>query len=357
MSDNRTGSIEKAIESPQPALDPSGIMQVGMGFWASKTLLTAVKAGVFTIIAESESLSGKEIQAKLGWHDRGVYDLLDTLVALKFLTKEGLKETAVYSNTPETDFFLDKNKQAYIGGILEMANDRLYKFWADLDEAMVTGKAQNEIKHTGKSMFESVYAEPERLKLFVNGMTGISRGNFTAFAQKFDFSKYKTMCDMGGAVGLLSCLVAEHNPHMQCTSFDLPKVEPIAQEFIKENNMEGKVETMAGDFFNNEFPKADVITMGMILHDWNLEDKKKLIKKAYNALPEGGAFVAIENIIDDERQENAFGLMMSLNMLIEFGDAFDFTGADFDSWIKEAGFKSSEKIHLAGPCSAVIAYK
>ena len=104
-------------------------------------------------------------------------------------------------------------------------------------------------------------------------------------------------------------------------------------------------------------PKADVITMGNILHDWNLENKKRLIQKAYAALPDGGAFIAIENLIDDARRENAFGLLMSLNMLIEFGDAFDYTGADFCEWCSEAGFKRFEFINLAGPTSAAIAYK
>ena len=95
----------------------------------------------------------------------------------------------------------------------------------------------------------------------------------------------------------------------------------------------------------------------MILHDWNLEKKKHLIQAAYNALPDNGALVAIEALIDDARRENLFGLLMSLNMLIEFGDAFDYTGADFREWCSEAGFKRFEVIHLAGPSSAAIAYK
>jgi hypothetical protein len=111
------------------------------------------------------------------------------------------------------------------------------------------------------------------------------------------------------------------------------------------------------DFFADPLPKADVITMGMILHDWNLEKKKSLVRAAYEALPPGGAFVVVENLIDDARRENAFGLMMSLNMLIEFGDAFDFTAADFAGWCREAGFSRTEVIPLAGPASAGVAYK
>lgn len=337
-------------------ITPSRIMETAMAFFASKTLLSAVKLGVFTALSDN-SLSGKEIQAALKLHDRGVYDFLDALVALGFLNREGFLETARYSNTPETAIFLDKNKPSYIGGFVEMANDRLYPFWGSLEEALITGQPQNEIKHTGKAVFEELYATPERLKQFVNAMSGISIGNFMALARKFDFSPYSTLCDIGGAAGILSVEVAKQHPNMSCTSADLPAVEPIAKEYIAEKGLNGRVKTANVDFFTDEFPKADVITMGMILHDWDLPNKKMLIQKAYNALPEGGAFIAIEALIDDDRRKNAFGLLMSLNMLIEFGVAFDFTGADFQSWTKEAGFRRFEVIPLAGPSSAAIAYK
>ena len=338
-------------------ITPARIMETGLGFWASKTLLSGVKLGVFTTLGGNKKLSGKEIQTLLNLHDRGVYDFLDGLVAMGFLNRTGLLETAKYSNTSETELFLDKNKPTYMGGILEMANDRLFRFWADLEEALVTGKPQNELKHRGVSMFEELYADPARLKQFIHAMSGISAGNFIALANAFDFSSYKTLCDIGGAAGILSVQVAKHQPHMSCTTLDLPEVAPIADETIAQHGLSDRVKTGVVDFFTDEFPKADVITMGMILHDWNLENKKMLIKKAYNALPKGGALIAVEAIIDDERRKNIFGLMMSLNMLIEFGVAFDFTGADFESWVKEAGFTRVEIIPLAGPSSAAVAYK
>ncbi|MFN8288412.1 MAG: methyltransferase [Chitinophagales bacterium] len=336
---------------------PANIMQLGMAFFASKTLLSAVKLGLFTTLSGNKQLSGKQIQDQLGLHSRSVYDFLDGLTALGFLNRTGLLENALYSNTAETEIFLDRTKPSYIGGILEMANDRLYRFWADLDDALLTGKPQNEIKHTGKSMFEELYADPARLKQFVNAMAGISTGNFMALAQKVNFAPYKTLYDVGGAAGVLAVQVAKHNPHLQCTTLDLPPVEPIAKEYIAAHGMADKVKTGVIDFFKDDFPKADVITMGMILHDWDLENKMMLIRKAYNALPQGGAFIAIECLIDDNRNQNVFGLMMSLNMLIEFGVAFDYTGADFDKWTKEAGFARTEVVHLMGPYSAAIAYK
>lgn len=346
----------EAKVAAQGEVTPTHIMETGMAFFASKTLLSAVKLGVFTALS-GKTCSGKELQKALNLHERGVYDFLDALVALGFLNRTGLLETAAYNNTPETEIFLDRNKPSYIGGILEMANDRLYRFWADLDEALLTGKPQNELKLTGHSMFEELYKQPERLKQFINAMSGISVGNFMALAAKFDFSRYKTLCDIGGAAGVLSVQVAKQHAHLQCTSLDLPMVEPIAKESIAAQGMSDRVKTGNIDFFKDEFPKADVITMGMILHDWDLDNKKMLIKKAYNALPEGGAFIVVESLIDDDRRKNAFGLMMSLNMLIEFGVAFDYTGADFAKWTKEAGFRKTEVIPLAGPSSAAVAYK
>ena len=337
-------------------LSPERIMDVGMGFWPARTLLTAIKLGVFTELGP-EPKSGRELQTALGLHPRSNPDFFDSLVALNFLQRDGDGDEARYANTLETATFLDRNSPAFMGGFLEMAHDRLYPFWGNLVDGLKSGTPQNELKNGGAGMFEELYSKPERLEQFMDAMAGISAGNFRAFAEKFDFSPYKSLTDVGGATGLLSMLVAEHNPHMTCTTTDLPPATEIARRRIAEGRLDNRVKAEPIDFFSDRIPPADVVTMGMILHDWNLEKKMHLIRSAYDALPEGGAFVVVENIIDDARRENAFGLMMSLNMLIEFGDAFDFTGADFDRWCREVGFKRTEIIPLAGPASAGVAYK
>lgn len=337
-------------------VDPSHIMQIGMGFWASKTLLTAVKLDLFSLLA-IRPLSAKQIKYELCLNGRALYDFLDTLVALGFLQRRGIRGTAVYSNSADTDLFLDKNKLSYAGGILEMANNRLYPFWNFLEEGLRTGTPQNEIRTGRKPLFEEIYSDIDKTREFVNAMGGIQTGNFIKFARDFDFSKYSTLCDIGGAGGQLSSQVALNNPNMKCISFDLPPVFPIALENMSKMGLSSRVKIQSGDFFKESFPQADVITMGNILHGWGTEDKKKLISKAYDALPKGGAFIVIENIIDDERRENAFGLMMSLNMLIETAEGYDFTAADFNAWAKDAGFIETSVMHLTGPSSAVIAIK
>ena len=349
------GTMEREINQPSP----ESIMQIGTGFWASKILLTAVKFQLFTLLAEQKTMSAKEIKTALnfGCTDRNVYDFLDTLTAFKFLTREGILENAQYSNNVHTDIYLDKNKSSYIGGLLEMLNNRLYQHWGNLEDGLLTGLPQNEAKDEGGNLFEALYKTPEKLREFINAMSGIQKLNFMAFAQKFDFSNYKTLTDVGGASGLLSLLVAKHQPHMSCTNFDLPAVEPIARENIQQFDLADRVNTATGDFFTDPLPAADIVVMGNILHDWDEEKKLNLMKKAYKAIPEGGAFVAIENVIDNDRKQNAFGLMMSINMLIETGKGFDYTFNDFNNWAKTVGFRSTALVPLAGPSSAAIAYK
>ena len=345
--------MENQTNQPSPAF----IMQIGSGFWASKILLTAVNFHLFTHLAKG-AMSAQQIKSLFNFKctDRNLYDFLDTLTGFGFLNREGLLENAKYSNSIDTDTFLDTNKPSYIGGMLEMMNNRLYGFWGNLDEGLLTGLVQNEAK-SGEPLFVEVYKSPEKLREFVNAMTGIQIVNFMALSQAFDFSKYKTLADVGGSAGMLSLMVAKHQPHMTCTTLDLPAVEPIANETIQKLQLSGRVKAANCDFFNEPIPNADVVTMGNILHDWNEENKLMLMKKAFDALPKGGAFIAIENIIDDDRKKNVFGMMMSLNMLIETGDGFDYTFNDFEKWAKQVGFSSTSLMPLTGPSSAAIAYK
>jgi hypothetical protein len=325
-------------------LDPSHIMQTATAFWPSKVLLTAVELDLFSVLGEG-AMTASELMETLELHPRGTYDFFDALVALKFLE-------------PETAAFLDKKSPTYIGGMPEMLNARLFGFWNHLGTALKTGKPQSEIKVNGRSFFEGLYTDEVRLRKFMTAMNGFQAGNFHALAEKFDFSKYQTVSDIGGALALFSRIVGAHHQHLTFTTFDLPPVAPLAQEQIDATGMSERITVVSGDFFVDDLPKADVVVMGNILHDWNLEKKKILIQKAYDALPEGGAYIVIENLIDDARRENAFGLLMSLNMLIELGDGFDYTGADFRQWCSsEVGFKRFELIPLTGPSSAGIAYK
>jgi len=331
---------------------PEHILQTGLAFWPAKTLLSAIELGVFTELAHGpETLAG--LAGRLGLHDRSARDFLDTLVALGFLSRADGR----YGNTAETDLFLDRRKPSYVGGILEMANARLYPFWGHLTEALKTGLPQNEVKTGAPATFETLYADPARLKQFLAAMTGISRGANLAIAKQVPWSGYRTYADVGTAQGDLAAQIALANPHLTGQGFDLPQVGPIFEEYVAGLGLSSRLTFTPGSFFTDPLPKADVLLMGHILHDWNLSEKKMLIDKAYEALPTGGALVVYESIIDDDRSKNAFGLMMSLNMLIETPGGFDYTGADCEGWMKAAGFTSTRTEHLIGPDSMVVGIK
>jgi O-methyltransferase domain/Dimerisation domain len=332
---------------------PDHILQTGFAFWSSKTLLSAVEMGVFTELADGPQQFDK-LAGRLGLHERSARDFLDALVALGFLKRTG----DTYCNTEDTALFLDRRKPSYVGGILEMANTRLFGFWNHLTEALRTGRQQNEAKlEGGAPTFEALYADPARLRGFLAAMSGISHGANMAIAKQFPWAKYTTFADMGAAQGDLATQIALANPHLEGIGLDLSECGPIFEEYVAANGVSDRVRFQPGSFFTDPLPALDVITMGHILHDWNTDEKKILVKKAFDALPSGGALVVYDAIIDDDRSKNAFGLMMSLNMLIETEGGFDYTGADCMGWMKEAGFTGCYVEHLVGPDSMVVGLK
>lgn len=349
-----TISISQPNPSPSPetvAISPGPIMQLGLGFWGSKTLLSAVEIGLFTELADGP-LDLAAVNKRLGLHERGARDFLDALVALGMLDRHGER----YANTPSTDLFLDRRKTGYVGGLLEMANARLYPFWGSLTEALRTGEPQNEAKQ-GRDLFDELYRDPQRLAEFLKAMTGLSLDPAAAIADKFPWADNRTFVDIGTAQGGLAATVVRSHTHLSGIGFDLPAVQPHFEAFVAEQGLSHRLTFNGGDFFADPLPSADVLIMGHILHDWSLDKKCLLIDKAYRALPYGGTLIVYETIIDDERRKNAFGLLMSLNMLIETREGFDYTGQDCMTWMKTAGFAETRVEPLAGPESMVIGVK
>jgi hypothetical protein len=339
---------------PQPAgpqISPAGIMQLGLGFMASKTLLSAVGIGLFTELAKGP-LDAATLGQRLDIHPRAQLDFFDTLVTLKMLNREN----GIYSNTPDSNAFLDRTKPTYVGALLEMMNARIFGFWGSLTDALRTGQPQNESRN-GTDIFAELYGDPQRLRQFLGAMSALSGMGARAMAQKFPWANYKTFADVGCAQGAAPVQIALGNPHLMGIGFDLAPVQPIFEEYVAAHGLQDRLRFHSGSFFTDPLPSVDVIVMGHVLHDWDLETKKTLIKKAYDALPAGGAFIVYETLIDDDRSQNLFGLLISLNMLIETPGGFDFTGADGRGWMKEAGFRQTSVEHLAGPDSMIVGIK
>ena len=340
-----------AIGEGATAVTPDGIMQVGLGFWGAKTLLSAVELGLFSELAKGPA-TAEALQARLGLHPRSVHDFLDALVALGMLEREG----ANYRNTPATGLYLDRGKPSYLGGMLEMANARLYRFWGGLTAALRTGQPQNEARHGG-DFFGALYADPARLEGFLKAMTGLSAPVAAAIAQQFPWDRHRTVIDVGCAQGGLPVTLAQAHPHLAGGGFDLPAVEPVFTAHVATHGLAGRLRFHPGDFLRDPLPAADVLVMGHILHDWDLAQKRELLAKAHAALPPGGALIVYDMMIDDARRANAAGLLMSLNMLIETPGGFDYTGADCIGWLRAAGFREARVEPLGGAYSMAVGVK
>jgi hypothetical protein len=333
----------------RPTLSPARLLQLGMGFWGPRAFLSAVELGVFSTLAKG-ALTESQLSERLGLHPRSARDFLDALVALGPLQRKSGR----YHNAPDADAFLDRAKPGYAGGLLEMAAARLYPFWGSLTEALRTGAPQNEAKHGG-DMFATLYADAERLRGFLAAMTGLSLDSARAIAAEFPWRKYRDFIDVGGAQGCVAVQVALAHKHLKGAIFDLPPVGPVYDDYVRSFGLETRLTFHPGDFFRDPLPEADVLIMGHILHDWNLQQKHLLLQKAYAALPKGGALIVYDAMIDDARSRNVAGLLMSLNMLIETPGGFGYTSADCRSWLKATGFRRSSVVPLTQTDSMVIA--
>ena len=331
---------------------PAPIMQLAQAFMASKTLLCAVELGLFTALAAGP-LDGETLRRLLGLHERGARDFFDALVALGMLARD---EDGRYANTAEAALYLDRGKAGYIGGLLEMLNGRLYGYWGSLGEALRTGQPQNEAK-SGLDLFAALYADPARLAGFARAMTGVTLPIALALVEKFPWGRYKTVVDIGTAQGCLPVHIAAAHPHLAGGGFDLPPMRGEFEAYVRAHGLAGRLAFHPGDFLRDPLPAADILVMGHILHDWDLPTKQALIAKAFAALPRGGALLVYDMMIDDARRENAAGLLMSLNMLIETAGGFDYTGADCLAWLRAAGFAERRVERLGGPHSLAIGIK
>jgi kynurenine 3-monooxygenase len=340
-----------ALPEALPVVDAEPIFALGMGFWGAKTLLAAVELGLFAQLSRG-ALSREALSSALGLHARGAADFLDALTALGLLEHTG----AGYANTPQAQHLLVPDSPSYIGGALELANDRLYPVWGKLTQALRTGQPQNEAQQE-KDYYSNLNRDPQRLRNFLRGMTGLSRMASQAIARKFRWSEYSTFADLGGAQGVLPAQLVLTHEHLRGINFDLPAVGPVFEEYVDSLGLRALLRFQGGDFFVDPLPTVDVLIMGHVLHNWDLAQKRTLIRRAYEALPRGGALIVYEALLDEKRERNTFGLLMSLNMLLVTPGGFVFRGSDCESWMQQAGFSRTHVEHLHGPDWMVVGVK
>jgi precorrin-6B methylase 2 len=337
--------------APEAELSSDRILQLGLGFRAARTLLSAVELDLFTTLAE-RPLDAETLRERLGLHPRGARDFFDTLVALGLLERH----TGVYRNTHEALLYLDRSQATYVGGMLLFAGSRLYPAWNFLTRALRTGRPQSGITD-GEDVFDAEYRDPSSMARYARAMSGASLAVARVLAQRFRWSGARTFIDIGAAEGTLSIEIAQAHPHLTGGGFDLPPMRPVFEANVQRHALTERLQFYAGDFFAEPLPAADVLVMGHILHDWNLQSKRELLAKAHAALPSGGALIVYDQMIDDDRAQNVAGLLMSLNMLVRTQGGFDYTRAECVTWMREAGFAEIRAESLCDPYSMIAGIK
>jgi hypothetical protein len=337
--------METAMSNQHPT--PDAIMQLTRAYAGSKALVSAVELELFTTLADGP-LTGEALRAKLGLQSRGTADWLDALVSLGMLERDG----DLYANTPAIDLHLDRAKPTYVGGmVVGMAADTSH--WDSLTAALRTGRPQVQ----GDQDYLDQYHDPALLTEFMHSMTGLSMGAALAIAEKFPWERYRTVIDIGAAEGCVPVQLALRHSQLTGGGFDLPTVRPAFEEYVDTHGLADRLRFYPGDFFADPLPSADVLVMGHVLHNWSLEQKLELLGKAYRALPDGGALIVYESIIDDDRRANTFGLLLSIAMLLVTHEGFGYTGAQCRSWMSQVGFRESYVEPLVGPDSMVVGLK
>lgn len=337
------------MESETPTFDR--ILRLAYGYRETKALLSAVELGVFTALAD-DALNLEALRGKVGIHARGARDFFDALVAMELLDRDAKGR---YRNMPDTARYLDRNKPNYQGYELEFINASLYAKWSGLSASLKSGEPQTEPDRAGP--YPQRYGNRQALEQFAAAMTAGTMPVAQALANTFQWQRCKTFVDIGCAEGCLPVQLVQAHDHLTGIGFDLPPMEPVFEAYVARHGVKDRISFQPGDFLQGGFPSADVLVMGRVLHNWNLETKKLLLRKAYDALPLGGRLIVYERFIDDARRASAIGLLASLNMLVMTPGGFDFTAADCRDWLEETGFLSFQIDTLTADQGMVVGIK
>ncbi|WP_020141385.1 methyltransferase [Streptomyces sp. 351MFTsu5.1] len=320
-----------AVESPESPVNPGPIMGLILGSWQSRILLAAVEHDVFTELSKGGATSD-ELADRLGLVPRGTNDLLAGLVHL------GLLETADgrFTNSAVTDAFLVRGRPAYLGGYLHFCEQELNPAWNGLADSLRTGKPQNQAAVAGNP-YDTLYADAEATDGFLDSMD-LLNAPIAAALSGFDWSGFTSFVDIGGARGNFAHQVVTRNPHLKGAVFDLP---PLEDAFERHMDRLGATTTPVtfhgGDFFKDDLPKADALVFGHVLHNWGVEDRLTLLKRAYDALEPGGAVLVYDPMAGGQ-QPSMHGALAGLTMLVWSRGGHEYTADELHGWLREAGF-------------------
>jgi acetylserotonin O-methyltransferase len=335
------------LPSPQP------VLFLIEAFRRSQAMFTAVELQVFDQLHHAP-LGVSQMATLLKANPDALERLLNTCVALQLMDLNN----GQYANSAIASAYLTRSSPQSLVGYIEYSQKALWQLWARLPDAVQQGTHRWEQVFGGQGeLFSHYYKTEEDKRRFVMGMHAFGLISSPQVVRAFDLSRFHHLVDLGGATGHLPIAACEAYPQMRATVFDLAQVLPVTQEILEAANLSARINTQAGDFFADEFPQADLFTLGRILHDWTRAKIDLLLQKIYATLPPGGAVLIAEKLIDESGVAPIWGLLQSLNMLV-VTEGKERKLTQYKEILTAIGFVNIEGIVLPeSPLDAIIAYK
>jgi O-methyltransferase domain/Dimerisation domain len=233
--------------------------------------------------------------------------------------------------------------------------------WGHLDDAVreYSPRWQQTFGATAQETFANLYSNPAALRQFCGLMSAYSIPQGKLLAEVFDFSKVHCVLDVAGGPGGLIIEVGRRYPHIKGIVMDLPPVCELADEAIQAAGLTGRFKSEFADLFTGPYPAgADAIALSWVLHDWNDDNCRKILRNCHDALPAGGALLITETVLNNDGSGTKFGLLMSLHMLVlcEPG-ARERTEDEYRTLLEETGFTVEKLVRLDAPRDLLIARK
>ncbi len=321
-------------------------------FRRSKTMFTAVRLGIFDEL-ERHPQNSAALARILNLHEGATGRLLDGCVSLGLLEREADK----YRNCQITSTYLVSGSPDTFSGYIKYSDESLYKLWSHLDDAVREGSNRWEQTFGSRdALFDYYYRDPEATANFMRAMNGFGRLASPQIVRAFDLSRFSHLVDLGGATGHLAIAASEAYPNLRATVLDLPRVEPIAREFIRDSSVSDRTQFVIGDFFKDPLPQGDLYSLGRIIHDWDDAKIVPLLEKIYAALPAAGGLLVQEALVNDDRSGPVYALMQDLNMLV-CTDGRERTEGEYKQLLGGAGFSDIEFRRTGTFVDAVFAVK